>query len=143
MPRHIPACWYSLKVLKPGKSSQTGAHVWRVEAGRVEAAPDQLATEEPLEIRLRSGGASRTVALTMRTPGADVELAAGFLFAEGIVTRREQVVRIVPGPAPSGDGRDEPAPARTVAHAAGIVGTTASAAIAANSVGVNISRAIG
>jgi len=41
--------------------------------------PDRLAVEEPLEIRL--GG--RRFTLTMRTPGHDEELAAGFLLAEG------------------------------------------------------------
>ncbi|MDR8408525.1 formate dehydrogenase accessory sulfurtransferase FdhD [Nonomuraea sp. 3-1Str] len=47
---------------------------------------DDLATEEPLEIRLASlDGGRRTVAITMRTPGHDFELAAGFLHAEGLV----------------------------------------------------------
>jgi FdhD protein len=45
---------------------------------------DDLATEEPLEIRVTAGGESRTVAITMRTPGADFELAAGFLHGEGV-----------------------------------------------------------
>ncbi len=43
---------------------------------------DTLAVEEPLELRV--GG--ETLAVTMRTPGADMELAAGFLLAEGVVT---------------------------------------------------------
>lgn len=43
---------------------------------------DAAATEEPLEIRLHG----KPFAVTMRTPGADRELAAGFLFAEGIIT---------------------------------------------------------
>ncbi len=50
---------------------------------------DLLAVEEPLEIRLRYGTAeerrSRSITVTMRTPGSDIELAAGFLFAEGLV----------------------------------------------------------
>ncbi len=48
---------------------------------------DTLAVEEPLEIRI--GGEPFVV--TMRTPGNDVELAAGFLFTEGIITRAEHV----------------------------------------------------
>lgn len=47
--------------------------------------------EEPLEIQ--TGG--RTVAVTMRTPGDDRELAAGFLFTEGILQSREQIAEIV------------------------------------------------
>jgi FdhD protein len=52
--------------------------------------PDDLAVEEPLEIRI--GGAPVTI--TMRTPGDDFELAAGFLYAEGIVGRPGDIVRI-------------------------------------------------
>jgi FdhD protein len=47
---------------------------------------DDLATEEPLEIRLTAlDGARKTIAITMRTPGHDFELAAGFLHGEGLV----------------------------------------------------------
>ena len=50
---------------------------------------DLLAVEEPLELRLGYGTAerrrSRSITVTMRTPGSDIELAAGFLFAEGLV----------------------------------------------------------
>lgn len=48
---------------------------------------DVMVTEEPLEIR--HGG--RSLVVTMRTPGDDFELAAGFLVSEGVVSRREQV----------------------------------------------------
>jgi FdhD protein len=51
---------------------------------------DLLAVEEPLEIRV--GG--RVAAVTMRTPGDDRELAAGFLFTEGILDRAGQVATI-------------------------------------------------
>jgi len=49
---------------------------------------------EPLEIRLLSGGTRHPVAVTMRTPGADFELAVGFLFNEGILRTREQLRRV-------------------------------------------------
>ncbi len=55
---------------------------------------DRVAVEEPLEIRLLAGGERRSLALTMRTPGHDFELAAGFLFNEGIVKSREEIVGI-------------------------------------------------
>jgi FdhD protein len=47
---------------------------------------DRLATEEPLEIRItRPGRAPERLTVTMRTPGHDFELAAGFLFGEGLI----------------------------------------------------------
>jgi FdhD protein len=55
---------------------------------------DELSVEEPLEIRLRShdaGAALAPVAVTMRTPGDDVNLAVGFLFTEGIITRESDL----------------------------------------------------
>lgn len=55
---------------------------------------DTVVTEEPLEIRVSSAGSSETLAVTMRTPGSDFELAVGFLFGEGIVTSRDQVLGI-------------------------------------------------
>jgi len=68
------------------RSSHTRARVRVVEAGRpVALRTDHLATEEPMETRLVIGGHAQSVAVTMRTPGADFELAAGFLFGEGIL----------------------------------------------------------
>ncbi|MFT5997756.1 MAG: FdhD protein [Neolewinella sp.] len=49
------------------------------------ATDDILAVEEPLDIRVRTGGADRSVAITMRTPGRDEDLARGFLFTEGVL----------------------------------------------------------
>jgi FdhD protein len=60
---------------------------------------DLLAVEEPLEIRLgwEENGkfTHKSISITMRTPGSDEELAAGFLFTEGIVHAKEQIRRIV------------------------------------------------
>ncbi len=78
--------------MKTPTGSKTKAQVWVVENGKVRSRSDQLATEEPLEIRLVSP--QKTVAVTMRTPGADFELAAGFLYSEGVVSKREDIERI-------------------------------------------------
>jgi FdhD protein len=59
----------------------------KVDHASTTAEQDLLAVEEPLEIRI--GG--RNVAITMRTPGNDEELAAGFLFTEGILTDRDEI----------------------------------------------------
>jgi FdhD protein len=58
-----------------------GVEIVRVREGRRAAATDRAATEEPLEIRLHG----RPFAVIMRTPGADRELAAGFLLAERVI----------------------------------------------------------
>jgi FdhD protein len=55
---------------------------------------DDVATEEPLEIRLNAGAARRTVAVTMRTPGHDFELVAGYLLAEGVIGTADDLVRV-------------------------------------------------
>jgi len=65
--------------------------VRRVAEGVLQApAADDVVAEEPLEIRAQG----ETLAITMRTPGADRELAVGFLFAEGVIVSRDEVGRV-------------------------------------------------
>ncbi|WP_030548939.1 formate dehydrogenase accessory sulfurtransferase FdhD [Streptomyces albus] len=64
--------------------------VVRIRDGAVSARPDTLVAEEPLEIRL--GG--KPLAVTMRTPGDDFALAAGFLVSEGVLGRAEELAGI-------------------------------------------------
>src|SRR5580765_6354646 len=73
------------------RQSQSQVRVQVVESGSSRLQKDLLATEEPLEIRLRVHGEIRSVAVTMRTPGADFELTAGFLFAEGLIESRDDI----------------------------------------------------
>jgi FdhD protein len=64
------------------------------ESGEPRRRPDDLAAEEPLEIRVgRVGPRRRTpLAVTMRTPGQDIDLAMGFLLTEGIIGAAEDIV---------------------------------------------------
>ncbi len=75
-------------------AAQTPATVRSVSRDGTRSRSDVLATEEPLEIRLQAGSERRTVAVTMRTPGSDFELAAGFLYGEGVIKGRADVVSI-------------------------------------------------
>ena len=62
----------------------------RKQDGELEYLPDDLTIEEPLEIRI----GRKTLATTMRTPGHDEELAAGFLVSEAIVRARDEIAQI-------------------------------------------------
>lgn len=77
---------------RPGLT--TNASMIALEAEQRRELVDDLATEEPLEIRLAARDATQSLAVTMRTPGNDFELAAGFLFSEGLVTRRDDIAGI-------------------------------------------------
>jgi FdhD protein len=68
------------------------ADVVRWDAGKIQRVSDELSVEEPLEIRVRG----RAISVTMRTPGHDEELAAGFLLSEGIVKRAGDVLKVEP-----------------------------------------------
>jgi len=77
---------------RPGPTTEV--RLLTVDDGRGRTIFDCLATEEPLHIRLRAGGTTRDVAVTMRTPGHDFELAAGFLSGEGVVRKRADIRHI-------------------------------------------------
>ena len=79
-------------------SKTAAVEVLRFGGGAFRAEDDTLGVEEPLEIRLGAyRGATRVyrnVVVTMRTPGNDADLAAGFLFTEGILAKPEQIEAI-------------------------------------------------
>src|SRR5437667_8255489 len=81
---------------RPGPT--TRGKGWKGRGHESAEESDILAVEEPMEIRLETGGKGHrtmtSVSVTMRTPGNDFELAAGFLLTEGIVAHKRDVARI-------------------------------------------------
>lgn len=75
------------------ESIGAGKIIRRKDDGSLEYLRDELTIEEPLEIRI----GSKTLATTMRTPGHDDELAAGFLVSEAIIRERRQIAKISAG----------------------------------------------
>jgi FdhD protein len=79
-------------------TSSFSVDISKVRDGVPEALADFVAVEEPLEIRLGystpDGPAVRSISITMRTPGNDRELAAGFLYTEAIIQRAEDIASI-------------------------------------------------
>jgi FdhD protein len=55
---------------------------------------DSVVVEEPLEIRIKKGAIEEQLGITMRTPGADLQLAAGFLWGEGFLKTPEQLLSV-------------------------------------------------
>jgi FdhD protein len=74
---------------RPGRTTETA--IVRYHGVRRERAHAEVVTEEPLELRLVAGSTTRTLAVTMRTPGNDFELAAGFVSSERIVRSRAEI----------------------------------------------------
>ena len=78
----------------------------KVDGHRLRHGNDVLSVEEPLEIRLLyydgDRPAQKSLSITMRTPGHDLELAAGFLFGEGIIPSRASIAGLRPGGPPAG-----------------------------------------
>lgn len=64
--------------------------VYEWKEGQVRAFQDYLVGEEPMQIRV----GKHPLTVIMRTPGHDLELAAGFLFTEGLIERREQILSL-------------------------------------------------
>lgn len=75
-------------------ASQTKVKLVSYGGGITQTASDKVVTEEPLEIRVSAARSSQTVAVTMRTPGNDFELAAGFLFSEGVIASGDDIATI-------------------------------------------------
>src|ERR1700678_3121846 len=87
------------------EASSIGTHpsvrpteIFRVKRGEIAAVQDAVAVEEPLEIQLVYGAIDdrkvKSISITMRTPGNDNELAAGFLMAEGVVRDSTHITSI-------------------------------------------------
>ena len=74
-----PSATAKVKVQKPDSADMTS---------------DTVVVEEPLEIRLKRGDVEEQLGITMRTPGADLELAAGFLWGEGFLTAPDQLLTV-------------------------------------------------
>ena len=85
-----------------GSESSVNIKINKFSGNGSEIVNDSVAAEEPLEILLEYGNTgsriNKVISITMRTPGNDEELAAGFLFTEGIIQRTEQIkeIRMLP-----------------------------------------------
>jgi FdhD protein len=83
---------------------QISVEVLRWSGSSAIQARDELTTEEPLELHLAAEGElpAQTLAVIMRTPGNDAELAAGFLYSEGLIRGLHEIIGFAPGNDPDG-----------------------------------------
>lgn len=99
---HVNSCPYSIlhKIYNVNNPGLLPFKTKKVIEGNFINENDHLAVEEPLEIRLQFGPVDKpiqqTASVTMRTPGNDTELAAGFLFTEGILQYPSQIKMVIP-----------------------------------------------
>ena len=96
-------------VMSQSDDATKGVRISRTTDEGSVVADDVLAVEEPLEIRLAYRGdygvpLSRGISITMRTPGDDEALAAGFLATEGILDSREDLEELTVGPTEDASG---------------------------------------
>src|SRR5213083_1884169 len=75
-------------VLDPQRVIQVSVTHWQED--EYQQREDALTVEEPLEVRIDH----QSLAMIMRTPGHDFELAMGFLFTEGVISRADEVLKI-------------------------------------------------
>lgn len=98
MNRSIQSADRSRRAVSGAEESSCGVSIQRVNRQGITHAQDWLAIEEPLEIQLIYGPSDRRlvkqVSITMRTPGHDDELAAGFLMTEGVIAHFDDVQTI-------------------------------------------------
>jgi FdhD protein len=76
--------------------------VWTLDGNHAREHDDAIAVEAPLEIRL----AGKALTVVMRTPGHDEELVRGFLYAEGMIARRDDIVSLARPDRLTGDELD-------------------------------------
>ena len=125
----------------PGDAPSVAVPISRVEGSHTSRANDVLAVEQALEIRV----GQRSLSITMRTPGNDCELAAGFLFSEGIIRDPADILALGRPSDGSPDivvfelvGGERPAPLRTernflMTSACGVCGKASLGDLEANS----------
>ncbi|MER3428995.1 MAG: formate dehydrogenase accessory sulfurtransferase FdhD [Pyrinomonas sp.] len=93
-----PELWFDPPHTERSALPATRVRILEVRQGQARFRQDEVATEEPMEIRLlvrnAAGWKRHSISITMRTPGQDFELAAGFLLTEGVITDRQAIERI-------------------------------------------------